>query len=99
MVNHIVLWNIKGDLSVQEKREAALTIKSKLQAVAQTVEGVISLEVVINEMESSNKDIALISKFESEKALEAYQVSPEHVEAGKYIKTVTEGRSCFDFCE
>ena len=29
MVNHIVLWNIKGDLSVQEKREAALTIKSK----------------------------------------------------------------------
>ena len=55
MVNHIVLWNIKGDLSVQEKREAALTIKSKLEAVAQKVEGVISLEVVINEMESSNR--------------------------------------------
>ena len=49
MVNHIVLWNIKGDLSVQEKREAALTIKSKLEAVAQKVEGVISLEVVIND--------------------------------------------------
>ncbi len=99
MVNHIVLWNLKEELSAQEKKEAAFKIKSKLEAVAQKAEGVISLEVVINEMESSNKDIALISKFESVKALEAYQVSPEHVEAGSYVKTVTTGRSCFDFCE
>lgn len=99
MVNHIVLWNLKEELSEQEKKEAALKIKSKLEAVAQKVQGVISLKVEINEMESSNKDVALISKFESKKALESYQISPEHIEAGSYIKTVTTGRSCFDFCE
>lgn len=99
MVNHIVLWNIKEELSVQEKKEVALKIKNKLEAVAQKAEGVISLKVLINEMESSNKDIALISKFESKKDLDAYQVMPEHVEAGSYIRTVTDGRSCFDFNE
>lgn len=99
MVNHIVLWNLKEELSVQEKKEAAFEIKSRLEAVAKKVEGVISLEVVINDLESSNKDIALISKFETKEALMAYQVSPAHVEAGNYIRTVTEQRSCFDYVE
>ena len=99
MVHHIVLWNLKEELSEQEKKEAALEIKRRLEAVADTVEGVVSLEVVIGAMESSNKDIALISRFETEEALKAYQVSPAHVEAGGYIRTVTSGRSCFDYEE
>ncbi len=99
MVSHIVLWNLNEDLTQQEKKEAALEIRKRLEAVAGMVEGVISLKVVINEMESSNKDIALISKFESEEALKAYQISPAHVEAGKYIGSVTAGRCCIDYEE
>ncbi|MBD5547342.1 MAG: Dabb family protein [Lachnospiraceae bacterium] len=99
MVHHIVLWNLKEDLSEQEKKEAALEIKRRLEAVADTVEDVVSLEVVIKSMESSNKEIALISRFETKEALKAYQVSPAHVEAGGYIRTVTAGRSCFDYEE
>ena len=99
MVQHIVLWNLKEDLSEQEKKEAGLEIKRRLEAVADTVEGVVFLQVMINEMGSSNKDIALISRFETEEALKAYQVSPAHVEAGEYIRSVTTGRSCFDFKE
>ncbi len=63
MVHHIVLWNLREDLSEQERKEASLEIKRRLEAVADTVEGVVSLQVVINEMDSSNKDIALISRF------------------------------------
>lgn len=99
MVNHIVLWNLKEELSESEKKEAALEIKKRLEAVAKEIDGVISLEVVINDMESSNKDIALISRFETKEALMAYQVSPAHVQAGNYVKTVTEQRSCFDYTE
>lgn len=99
MVNHIVLWNLNEDLSEQEKKAAALEIKSRLEAVADMVEGVLSLKVVIGEMDSSNKDIALISKFESEESLKAYQISPAHLSAGEYIRTVTNGRSCFDYKE
>lgn len=99
MVHHIVLWNLKESLNAAEKKEAALEIKKRLEAVAEQVEGVISLKVEINEMDSSNKDIALISCFETQEALQAYQVSPAHKEAAGYVGSMTEKRSCFDYKE
>ncbi len=97
MVNHYVFWNLNDSLTKEEKEQAALTIKEKLEAVGKLVPGVVSLEVKINELESSNRDVALLSSFESVEALSAYQVHPEHVKAGGYIKTVTCDRTCFDF--
>ncbi len=99
MVHHIVSWNFNETLTETEKKQAALTMKEKLEAVAQTVDGVISLKVVINEMASSNRDIALISSFADQASLEAYQVSPAHVEAGKFVRSVTCNRSCIDYEE
>ncbi len=97
MVNHYVFWNFNDSMSKEEKTGAGLKIKEKLEAVGKLVPGVVSLEVRINELESSNRDVALLSSFESVEALNAYQVHPEHVNAGSYIKTVTCNRTCFDF--
>ncbi len=97
MVQHIVLWNFLPELSESQKKEACETIRKNLLAVKKEAKGVISLEVIVNELSSSNKDIGLISSFESEEALQAYQVHPLHVEAGKYIKTVTCDRVCLDY--
>lgn len=101
MIHHIVLWNLKEELSEVEKKEAANRIKEELEAVKNEVSGVVSLNVVTNGLESSNKEIGLISLFESEEALKAYQVHPAHVAAGSFIKTVTSGRCCLDYeqCE
>lgn len=99
MVHHIVLWNLKEELSEAEKKEAADRIKKELEAVKKEVSGVISLNVVTNGLASSNKEIGLISVFESEEALKAYQVHPAHVAAGSFIKTVTSGRCCLDYEE
>lgn len=97
MVNHIVLWNLKDELSETEKKEAALRIKKELEAVKDQVDGVVSLKVVIDGLSSGNRDIALISVFETEEALKTYQVSPAHVKAGGYVGTVTANRTCFDY--
>lgn len=97
MVNHIVMWNLKAELSEQERQEAAGRIKRELEGVKGQVEGVVSLNVVIKPLASSNKDIGLISVFESETALQNYQMHPAHVAAAKYIGTVTEGRVCLDY--
>ena len=97
MVNHYVFWNLNDSLSAEEKQKAAETIKEKLEAVEKLVPGVVSLEVKINELESSNRDVALISTFESVEALSAYQVHPEHVKAASYVGSVTCNRTCFDF--
>lgn len=99
MVHHIVLWNLNEELSDVEKKEAALRIKMELEAVKEQVSGVISLQVVTDGLPSSNKEIGLISVFETEEALKAYQVHPAHVNAGAYIKTVTNGRVCLDYEE
>ena len=70
-----------------------------IEADCQIVDGAISIKVVANELDSSNRDIALISKFETVEALKAYQVHPAHVEAGKFVRSVTCNRSCLDFEE
>ena len=99
MVNHIVLWSFKAELTEQEKKDAANRIKSELTAIKEQVSGVVSLKVVTQPLASSNKDIGLISVFEDEESLKNYQVHPAHVAAGGYIKTVTEGRTCIDYEE
>lgn len=97
MVNHIVLWNFKAELSESERKEAAERIKKELEGVKEQVAGVVSLNVVTSPLVSSNKEIGLISVFESEEALQNYQVHPAHVAAGKFIGSVTEGRTCLDY--
>lgn len=97
MVHHIVLWDLKEELSGSEKELAARTIKEKLEAVKDKIEGVVSLEVVIDGLSSSNKDLGLISVFESEEALNAYQVHPAHIEAATYVRSMTCNRICFDY--
>lgn len=97
MITHIVLWNFVETLTAEEKKEAGLKMKEILEPLKDIVPGVISLKVIINELESSNRDVALIGEYESVEALNGYAVHPAHVEAGKYIKTVTCNRTCMDF--
>lgn len=97
MVTHIVLWDYIDTLTPEQKIEAGIKIKNDLENLKSIIPGVISLEVKINQMDSSTKDIALFSEFESEEALKQYAVHPEHVKVGQYIKTVTCGRTAFDY--
>ncbi len=99
MVHHIVLWNFKPELSEEQRKEAGESIKKNLINVKEQVKGVVALDVVINKLESSNKDIALISVFETVEDLNAYQLHPEHVKAAGFIRTVTCDRACFDYNE
>lgn len=99
MVNHIVLWNFKKELSDAEKKDAALRMKKELEAVKDQVPGTISLRVVTQALPSGNKDIGLISVFETEEALQTYHKHPAHMAAAAYVGSVTEGRVCLDYCE
>lgn len=97
MVRHIVAWNFVETLSEEEKKEAGKKMKEILEPLARVVPGVVSLEVRINELTSSNRDVALIGDYESVEALNGYIVHPAHVEAGKYVRSVTCNRACIDY--
>ena len=97
MINHIVLWNFKPELSEADKKEAGETLKKELCSLKDKIDGILAIDVVINELETSNREIALISSFESVEALNAYVVHPEHVKVGGFVKSVTCDRACLDY--
>ncbi|MBQ7781325.1 MAG: Dabb family protein [Lachnospiraceae bacterium] len=97
MVKHIVLWNFNAEMTAEEKRTAGAKMKELLEPIKDLVPGAVEIKVVMNEMVSSNREIALIGTYETEEALKAYQVHPAHVEAGKYVRSVTCDRACLDY--
>ena len=97
MVKHIVLWNFLESFSEEEKRVAADKMKSILEPIKELVPGAVEIEVLYNQIPSSNREVALISTFETVEALETYQKHPAHVEAGKYVRSVTCDRACMDY--
>jgi antibiotic biosynthesis monooxygenase (ABM) superfamily enzyme len=98
MVKHIVAWNVKEEFA-KEKVAVGLEAKSQLEALVDAVPGIISIKVIVNEMESSTVDVTLICEFESKEVLGAYQVCPQHVKAAQYIKTHMCNRTCIDYEE
>lgn len=97
MVKHIVMWNFAAELEEKQKEEAKVKIKLLLEPIKELVPGAVDIQVICNELPGSNRDIALVSLFETEEALAVYQNHPAHVEAGKYIRSVTCNRACMDY--
>ena len=91
------MWSLEGNLTSQEKRTAAEKIKALLEPIKDKVPGAVKVEVIINELESSNRDVALISEFINTEALAAYQVHPDHLAAKEYIGSVAGQRACLDY--
>ncbi len=98
MVKHIILWTLKDELSAEEKEKVKIGIKKGLEGLSGKIPGMIDIKVNINGLESSNADLMLDSSFESEEALKAYAVHPEHVAvADTKVRPYTKLRSCLDF--
>ena len=99
MVRHIVAWNHQEGFTESEKKENAQKIKESLEALPQCIEGIVELRVYIHTLPSGNKDVILNSLFQSEDALAAYQVHPEHKKVSAFVGAVMQNRACIDYDE
>lgn len=97
MVRHVLIWQFKDELSAEEKTTAAKKIKAELEALVGVVEGLKSLTVITNPMESSNADLLLDSTMESPADYDVYKVHPAHVAAATYVRSVVKSRVCMDY--
>jgi hypothetical protein len=98
MVRHIVAWNYADGFSTEENLRNAEIIKKELENLKGMIDGIVSLQVYVNPVDTSDADILLDSTFESEEALKAYTIHPEHVRVGtNYVKPVVKNRRCIDF--
>lgn len=63
MVKHIILWQLKDELSAAEKAEIKANIKTGLEGLAGQIPGLVEVHVNINGLPSSNADLMLDTTF------------------------------------
>lgn len=98
MIKHIILWQLKDELSEEEKIQIRAGIKEGLEGLQGKISGLTEIHVQTDFLPSSNADVMLDSTFESEEALKAYAVHPEHVRvADEKVRPYTKNRVCMDF--
>lgn len=98
MVKHIIIWNLKEELSDSEKAERKALIKQGLESLYGRIDGLTEIKVITDLLPSSNGDLMLDSTFESAEALKGYAVHPEHVKvADSTVRPYTSQRKCVDF--
>lgn len=98
MVKHIILWQLKDELSGEDKGRVRADIKAGLEGLAGKIPGLLDIHVQIEMLDSSNADLMLDSTFEDEASLKGYAVHPEHVAvADGVVRPNTKSRVCIDF--
>lgn len=97
MVKHIILWKLKDEMTAEEKTAAKAEAKKRLENLNGKIDGLVSLKVVTDSLDTSNADMMLDSTFTTAEALAGYQVNPLHVEAAGYVRSVVSQRLCLDF--
>ena len=99
MVKHVILWQLREDLTAEEKENIKQGIKQGLEGLAGRIPGLLSIKVNIDgRLDSSNVDVMLDSSFTDEAALKAYAVHPEHVAvADEKVRPYTCLRTCLDY--
>ena len=90
MVKHIVTWQMKEDVSVEQKQE----MKRQLEALHGKIAELIKIEVGID---FDNGTMSLYSEFAAPKDLAAYQVHPAHQAVVGFVKPLVAARSVCDY--
>lgn len=98
MVKHVILWQLKDELSAEQKNTVKAEIKKGLEGLAGKVPGLVDIKVNINGLPTSNADLMLDSTLESFDALKGYAVHPAHVAvADGVVRPNTKLRVCLDY--
>ena len=98
MVKHIILWQLKDELTDAQKTQVKKEIKEGLEGLVGKVPGLLEVHVNINGLASSNADVMLDCTLKDEESLKGYAVHPEHVKvADGKVRPYMEVRMCIDY--
>ena len=98
MVKHIILWQLKDELSDAEKAQVKAEAKAGLESLVGKIPGLVDIKVNINALPTSNADMMLDTTFETAEALKGYSTHPEHVAvASTKVRPYYKNRVCLDF--
>ena len=79
MIKHIVMWNVRGDTPAARARGIA-QLQSSFAGLRGRIPGLLHIEVGVDSSRIDYAcDVVLYSEFDSQAALDAYAVHPEHL--------------------
>lgn len=98
MVNHIVMWNFKEEVKVEERVDILKAMEENLKSLVGQVPGLLTVEFVSAPISSSTHDIALVTTLEKAEDIAVYAKHPAHVHvADTYVRPYVKDRACLDY--
>jgi CMP-2-keto-3-deoxyoctulosonic acid synthetase len=97
MIKHIVMWNVRGDTPLA-KAAVIDQIKRSFDELASVIPGIIAMEIGADSSRIDYAcDVVLYSEFESQAALDAYAVHPEHLRVKNELADLRIARHQVDY--
>ena len=97
MVKHIVMWNIQG--GPDEAKEAEIdSVQAGVEALRGKMPGLLHIEIGVDRSGVDYAcDVVLYSEVESQAALDAYAMHPEHLRVRQDIEGLRVARHQVDY--
>jgi len=97
LIKHIVMWNLRGDTD-QAKARAIELLKRSFESLRGRIPGLLHLEIGVDSSRIDYAcDVVLYSEFESQAALDAYAVHPEHLRVKQELADLRIARHQVDY--
>ena len=97
MIKHIVMWKVRGD-TAEQKREAALSMKSRFESLVALIPGLRRIEVGMDVSGVDYAcDVVLYTEFDDQQSLDAYASHPEHLRVRKELGDMRTARYQVDY--
>ena len=98
MVNHIVMWNFKEEVKVEERADILKAMEENLKSLVGQVPGLLTVEFISAPISSSTHDIALVTTLEKAEDIAVYAKHPAHAHvADTYVRPYVKDRACLDY--
>lgn len=97
MVKHIVMFQFQEQITPEQRRQIGQEVKQRTEALVGVIPGVQSLKVQLAPVGTSTHHILLEGIFDSQEALQQYQIHPAHMSIGDVFKRACQQRACFDY--
>jgi hypothetical protein len=97
MIRHIVMWRVSGD-TPEENRASRQLVKQSFEGLRGCIPGMLHLEVGLDSSAVDYAcDVVLVTEFESQQALDAYAIHPEHLRVRQQLSNIRSARFQVDY--
>tara|TARA_B100000809_G_scaffold237914_1_gene258231 strand:- start:26064 stop:26369 length:306 start_codon:yes stop_codon:yes gene_type:complete len=99
MYKHVVLWKLKEEADGKSRKELALEVKRRLDALPAHISEIKGFETAINigDYGASFFDVSIVAVFDTKDTFWAYTKYPIHDEVVAYIQSVQEAEHIVDY--